>query len=33
MDTEKALNNLKSANRELTVTKNKLIDIQKILNS
>ena len=33
MDTEKALNDLKSANRELTVTKNKLIDIQKILNS
>lgn len=32
MDTEKALNDLKSANRELTVAKNKLIDIQKILN-
>lgn len=33
MDTEKALNDLKSANRELTNAKNKLIDIQKILNS
>lgn len=32
MDTEKALNDLKSTNRELTLAKNKLIDIQKILN-
>jgi len=32
MDTEKALNDLKSTNRELTIAKNKLIDIQKILN-
>lgn len=32
MDTEKALNDLKSTNKELTIAKNKLIDIQKILN-
>lgn len=32
IDTEKALNDLKSTNRELTEAKNKLIDIQKILN-
>ena len=32
MDTEKALNDLKSANTELAHKNNKLIDIQKILN-